>query len=46
MPEGGRVQLFVNPTNDTAVVPDVAGHDRSTRPDRRSKRPASRSSTR
>ena len=25
MPEGGRVQLFVNPTNDTAVVPDVAG---------------------
>ena len=25
MPEGERVQLFVNPTNDTAVVPDVAG---------------------
>ena len=25
MPEGGRVQLFVNPTNDTAVIPDVAG---------------------
>ena len=25
MPEGGRVQLFVNPTNDTAVVPEVAG---------------------
>ena len=25
MPEGGRVQLFVNPTNDTAVVPDVTG---------------------
>ena len=25
MPEGGRVQLFVNPTNDTAVVPDVVG---------------------
>jgi serine/threonine-protein kinase len=25
MGEGGRVQLFVNPTNDTAVVPDVAG---------------------
>jgi beta-lactam-binding protein with PASTA domain/predicted Ser/Thr protein kinase len=25
MPEGGRVQLFVNPTDDTAVVPDVAG---------------------
>ena len=25
MPEGERVQLFVNPTNDTAVVPDVSG---------------------
>ena len=25
MPEGGRVQLFVNPTNDTAVIPEVAG---------------------
>ena len=25
MPEGDRVRLFVNPTNDTAVVPDVAG---------------------
>ena len=25
MPEGERVELFVNPTNDTAVVPDVAG---------------------
>ena len=25
MPEGGRVQLFVNPTSDTAVVPEVAG---------------------
>ncbi len=25
MPEGGRVRLFVNPTNDRAVVPDVSG---------------------
>ena len=25
MPEGERVQLFVNPTDDTAVIPDVAG---------------------
>jgi beta-lactam-binding protein with PASTA domain/predicted Ser/Thr protein kinase len=25
IPEGGRVQLFVNPSEDTAVVPDVAG---------------------
>ena len=25
MPEGERVQLFVNPTNDTAVIPNVAG---------------------
>ena len=25
MPEGESVQLFVNPTNDTAVVPDVSG---------------------
>jgi serine/threonine-protein kinase len=25
MPEGGRVRLFVNPDNATAVIPDVAG---------------------
>ena len=25
MPEGERVELFVNPTDDTAVIPDVAG---------------------
>jgi serine/threonine-protein kinase len=25
MPEGERVQLFVNPTDDTAVIPEVAG---------------------